>query len=94
VTGFYNCGSAAGSPVLVVSAGEDNSSTDVAAGTAVLPMTTCNGTDQSFSVTITSSNPGGSFAPEDPDVTITETPAETILGIGGVMAGTSILEYA
>jgi hypothetical protein len=72
LTGFYNCGSTFTSAAeLFVSASQDNSSSDDAAGSAAVPVTTCDGTDQSFSVTITSSL-SGAFVPDYPAVTATD----------------------
>src|SRR5262249_18419191 len=93
VTGFYNCGPAIPTPTkLVVTASQGTTGNVVSAGSALVDITTCNGTDQPWSVNITGSLTGDNFI-DPPRITIAEPPDNTLIGIVGVMSGTTIATF-
>jgi hypothetical protein len=101
LTGFYNCGPTIAIPAkLVISASEVDSSDVATAGSAAVKISTCNGTNQPWSVNIAGSLSGdvfGSCADKDATkncITTSYTESSTILGIISVMADTMITAYA
>lgn len=67
LTGFYNCAPTVPVPSkIIITAIQDTTSNVASAGSALVDVTTCNSTDQSFSVTITGSISGDAFDPDYP----------------------------
>jgi hypothetical protein len=66
LTGFYNCAATVPTPSkIIITATQDTTSNVASAGLALVDVTTCNSTDQSFSVTITGSTSGDPFISAD-----------------------------
>ncbi|MBV9449123.1 MAG: hypothetical protein JO345_24820 [Streptosporangiaceae bacterium] len=92
-TGTYDCAAGTGVGAIIVSASQENTSTDIAAGTAVIAAPTCDGTSHAYTVTIASSNPGGTFSSTDPDVSLTQTETNIVAGIDLVQEGSVLALY-
>jgi hypothetical protein len=105
LTGFYNCGPTIATPgKLIITASEVDSSDVATAGSALVTITTCDGTDQPWSVNIAGSLSGDEYGPDCEDtvskpvgtkcITIVGTPDYTLVAVVGVTHGTSISQFA